>query len=324
MFITAKCIGIDMGKRDIRAALLIRRGIKWYIKELVEIKNPLGKTIIRCDEERKELINSFRELNKHLRCSKIVIGIPSQHVVFRNIFFPKLSSKELREAIYWESREFSSIFNTEYICDFQVVDIKPDKLSVLLAAVEKNLVMEYIKIAESAGFFLDVIDVYPLAKARVLRKIKSSGAIAIVEISFYSSEMTIFEDGQLVLTRCVHFMGDNIESLVSEYENIYNKEPVYQAKIIDIVTYELRSFTDEISRFFELYYTQGKSNAISGIVLTGSVGKFWPIKKIFKSLFETNVVTENELHHDFINIYGGQDIDYMQFSNSIGFAMRGL
>lgn len=312
MLFSTKGVGIDLGTKNITAALTIKRGTKWRIEQLIKVKNPLNSTFIKGDEERELLINCLTKLKEDLSYNNVVLGIPSKDVIFRNLIFPRLPFWQLREAAYWESLAFSSLFNGEYVSDFQVVESHPKTLRLLLAGVSKGLIVEYIKAFHESGLYIEAIDVHPLAKARLVNTTKGLGVLAFIDIDYSYCEIFIIEDGQLILNKLLDFKGSFIEGFSCPSMVTQDRSKCISMSVLE-------DFAKEVSRFFELYYTK---RDLPKIVLTGNGSNFLPLKEVLKNHLNHSIITENDLPYgiEYSGLENG--IDYTQFSGAIGFAMR--
>jgi type IV pilus assembly protein PilM len=292
MLLKSSFLGIDFRPDFIKVAYLQKKRNKSIIKRLYQIKNPIGKVVFENQQEQDTIQQLFSTIKQKFPSRGVIMGIPSNHAVFRYVNFPILSGKELKEAIFWEMQEFNTIIRDEYVSDYEILDEKNNICRVLLVAVPKYLAMTYANILLGAGFYIKALDLYPLAHARVLKTKNKSGVSAIIDFNYIHNEITIVENGSLILNRNLDFHHDS----------------TIEQKVI------------EISKIFNFYSLQSKSKQIEEIIL---LGKAREQREIFKSSFNINVYTDNEIELDFI-------IDNLQvmdkpigFFSAIGFALRG-
>jgi len=292
MLLKSSYFGIDLGADSIKVACLVKKRNKCIINKLYKVKNPIGKIVFENQQEQDAIQQVLAKIKQMLPSNGVIMGISSNYAAFRYVNFPLLNKKELREAIFWEMQEFDAIFSDEYISDYEVLEEKSDICRVLLAAVPKDLVMAYSKILSGAGFYLKALDVYPLANARVLKAHKKTGVSAIIDLNVTHNEITIVENGKLILNRSLDFSHNNtIEKLLQE-----------------------------ISRIFNFYSLQSKRHQIEEIILLGQCDE---LKDVFKSYFNVNVYIDKEIQSDLITDNPGITDNPMEFFSAIGFALRG-
>lgn len=292
MFFKSSYLGIDIRADNIRVAHLVKRGNKNIIKGLYEIENPLGTTVFKTQQEQFAIKQVLAEIKQRLSSNSVVIGVSSNYAAFRYVNFPLLNKKELKEAIFWEMQEFDTIFSDEYISDYEILEEQKNICRVLLVAVPKNLIMTYTKILTEAGFNIRAIDVYPLANARVLKTERKTDVSAIIDLGVTHSEITIVENGILILNRNLDFPS-NIS-----FEN----------------------FLQEISRIFNFYFLQSKKSPIDKIIL---LGKNSALKEVFRNYFKIDTYLGNELECNFIVENHSNIENPMDFFSAIGFGLRG-
>jgi len=292
MLLKSSYLGIDLRADNIKVAHLVKKRNKNIIKNLYQIANPIGKTVFRNQQEQDAIRHVLIKIKEMLPSKGVIMGISSNCAAFRYVHFPLMSKKELRDAIYWEIQEFDTVFSSEYISDYELLDQQNNTCRVLLVAVPKDLIMAYTNILSGAGFYLKALDVYPLANARVLKAQKKSGVSAIIDFDVTHSEITVVENGKLVLNRNLNFPH--------------------------IITVE--NFILEISRIFNFYSLQSKGHQVEEIILLGKGSK---LKDVIKSYFNMNVIMGNELECDFTAENSRITHNPMDFFSAIGFALRG-
>lgn len=318
------CIGIDLGVDSIKVAHLTKKRNSKTIKSLYEMENPIGKITFTRPEEKDAIRQCFAKINKIFPSKNAVIGISSKHVIFRHVQFPILKRKELNEAIFWEIQEFSTIFNGEFVSDYALLDNRNSTYHILLAAVPKDIAMDYTKIAIDAGLPLKVLDVYPLANARALGYRKKHDVTAIIDLNSSHSEITIVDNGKIIFNRCLGFF--NINEIDDE---LYNIIKIDSSRFNDIITefdflpLPYKNIILEISRTFEFYSLQSKGRQINEIILIGKGGESHYCKDIFRSHFHVEVYAGKEIELDFVNENIKQNGNYVDYISAIGFALRG-
>jgi len=292
MFLQSSYLGIDLRADSIKVAYLVKRGKKSKVKDLYETENPVGKVVFENQRDQDTIKKSLYKIKQKYPFSSVIMGIPSNFAVFRYVKFPFLNKRELNEAIFWEMQEFNTVFNNDYISDYEILDEKNNIYRVLLVAIPKELAMAYSNILNGAGFYIKALDVYPLAYARVLKSQNKIGVFAIIDLNGAHNEITIVENGKLVLNRNLDFSQNSTPEQV----------------------------TKEVSKIFNFYFLQSKSNQVDEIIL---IGKDWELNDIFKNHFDINVHIEDEAKWDLFSENIKTTNRPINFISAIGFALRG-
>ena len=318
------CIGIDLGADSIKVAHLAKKRNTKTIKSLYEIENPIGKIAFGIPEEKEAIRQCFAKINKIFPSKSAVIGISSKHVIFRHVKFPLLKKRELDEAIFWEIQEFSAMFNGEFISDYELLDNRNNIYHVILAAMPKDIAVDYTEIAVNAGLHLKALDVYPLANARVLETQKRHCVTAIIDLNSSHSEITMVDNGKIIFNRCLDFF--DINKIDDELCEIIKTDSSWFDNIrtgFDFLPSPYQNIILEISRTFEFYSLQSKDCQINEIMLIGKGGESRYCKDILRSYFNLEVYTGREIKLDFINENVKPNGDYVDYISAIGFALRG-
>jgi type IV pilus assembly protein PilM len=321
MLLGSSYLGIDLGTESINVVQLEKRGHKKTIKSLYQMENPIGSTVFNKPEEKDAMLHCLLKINKKFPSNGVIIGISSRLAMFRHVEFPLLTKKELKEAIFWEMQEFSSVFNGEIIFDYELLDKRKNSHHVLLVAVPKDIIMNYTEVASAAGFSLKALDVYPLANARVLRARRKSNVTAIIDLSSSNSEMTVVDDGKIIFIRSIDICYSN--TVNEEISSISNNKHWVDLISSDFIPTFYHNLFLEISRAFNFYSLQNKGRQIEEIVLIGKSNQIHHWKGVFKRFFNVEVYTGKEFIFDFTNKNIEIDNYHMDFFSAIGFALRG-
>lgn len=332
MFFSKKYIGLDIGAENIKIAYVSRFGSKYSIDNLQKIDNPLKSTTFDTYEEKRIMANKIRQnLDNNYR--NIIMGVPSNHVEFRNLEFNKLKRREVERAAFWKSQEQKSVIlnSKDFISDFEIIDKKKDYSYALIAATKKSLIYDYIEIINMLDVNLLAIDVYPLACARVLEKLNVQDIVAIVDIGTLCSLVNIIEKGKVYFCRKILIGGNTITKKIAEELNIsiYKAESLkknpetLKETIKNIVKPLIQEISMEILSFFKIYLRKNKDKKIDSILLIGNGSKLWCLKEILRDFLDVEIILPEELQRNFKlqdNTFS-KDI-YYDFLNAIGFALR--
>ncbi len=81
------------------------------------------------------------------------IIIPEFSTFSKLLTLPKLSLQELNEAALWQAQEYLPDGSENMVIDWKIVDKSDKGYEVLIAAVSKDILMDYVKVCEQAGLF---------------------------------------------------------------------------------------------------------------------------------------------------------------------------
>jgi type IV pilus assembly protein PilM len=314
-------VGIDIGTQAIKAVQLDTIRKKYVLKKCAKVNNTIRKTSFSDESDRKALTTSLKGIAESFTCKRCVVGIPSTHVIFRNLQLPRMKLQELKEAVYWEAQEFSSMFDEDYVSDFELLEVQENNCRVMLAGTLNNIVLDYLTVIENAGFKVEAVDVYPLAISRIIQLAGINDVTAVVDIGYSHCEITIIEKGVVFFSRVVSINSPdliNMSSSSNNYPGTSDKEGY------DILVPSLQELMLEISRFFDFYSIQRKGHKVDSVIFIGCGSRLWCLEEIYSDYFSLPVIDAAKICHKFIDIGEIQydDWDLMEYFNAIGFALR--
>lgn len=319
------CIGIDLGHKTIKAAYMVKTCKGWIIENLLKVTNPVGRTSLCENKEIEMMGDSLSEIREKLRCKRVVMGVPNRHTAFRNIYLPKLKTKELKEAIYWEFQEFASVFHGEFVSDYHIVEEQPDYYRVFLAGVEKKHVMGYIKAVKRSGMNLLAVDAYPLAIERLFRLQELNDNTAVLDMGLHDGDLTILEKGSLYFARHIPIGTIDINKYMTEAFSA--DEDQSEAIKLKTETQALSNFLTamvrDILQFFHYYALQTKGRQVEKLILAGEGSKIRFLQELLQMQLNIPVLRVNDIEFMLNKSSDILDIDYIEHINAIGFAMRG-
>lgn len=330
MFNFSKYTGIDVGNKTIKVVQLEK------IKNKLRVKNfwsfPYRKD---CSKQAgcETLIRVFEHIKVHLKKQKVTIGIPNDRVLYKKVELPKMRPGELKEAVFWETRELVTQLDGEYVIDYEVIKANKNTFEVIVAAVLKDYVMDCLYPVRKSGLHIEAIDVYPLSISRVLQPLFPEQDLVVVDIGAARTEITLLDCGKVDFTYSAPLGGDYMTKLIANFFSIneYDAESIkinpgnYQNKVKECLAPLIHHLTLQVIRCIK-YYLQRKGKEVKTAVFTGGGGKLPGLKDYFYSETRIEVFTAQEL--DFPNIEVDpnlkSDFDKMEFLCALGYAMRGV
>ncbi|MBU0881057.1 MAG: pilus assembly protein PilM [Candidatus Omnitrophica bacterium] len=155
-------------------------------------------------------VDAVKALSEELKITvkDLNISLSGPSVVVRVISMPDMTDEELKNAIRFETEKSIPFDINECAFDFYIQgkDVREkNNLNILLAAAKKDSVLAKIKIAEEAGFRVNVIDVDSFAVTnafiRNYASIKPARTIALLNIGATYTNLAILNDGLIAFIR---------------------------------------------------------------------------------------------------------------------------
>ncbi len=273
------------------------------------------------------------------------ITIKSTAVLIREILFPSLSSKELEGLLSYQLSEYLPMDFSKYIIQHKVIEKvtvdDKEKLNTLVVAIPKEIVDMHYSFVKELGLKPDIMDYQSNGAGKLLkysgsinsRITPSEKSIAVIDLGYSSSNVTIISKGIGKLNRVIDSGGQsldrNISNLVSMsagnlliykqvIEDVSVVEEGYsdQNRYTNIVKTSLESIMDKIDKVFKYYASKGSENKLDTLLLHGGLSRIKGIEKLFTGYFNIpTVVMENTAK---IHLDG----DINKYASSIGALIR--
>ena len=146
-------------------------------------------------------------------------------VVVRITEVPKMSGKELDEAIQWELDRQTPFPIEQTYYDYQPVDA-PDadpnaqNMEVLIAVAQEDMINTHVSVMNSAKLLPQAIDVEPLAISRALVEVSGSAysdqTVGIVHIGANATLIMIVRRGLLGFVRTIPTAGNALTQAITQ------------------------------------------------------------------------------------------------------------
>jgi len=229
------------------------------------------------------LVDSLKDLLQRSkpRTKDAVISIAGHSsVIIKRVTLPEMSEEELSESIKFEAEQYIPFDIDEVNLDFQILGPKeePGNMDVILVAVKKDIINEYISVVKEAGFNPLIVDVNSFALENIYEinyHIEPDRNVAIVNIGASTINLNVLKGGISVFTRD-SAVGSNLhtEALQREFNLTYEAaEGLKQGETIENVSLDdalaviegvSEEIIGEVSRSFE-YFPED----ISEVILSG-------------------------------------------------------
>ena len=318
MFFSGKgSIGLDIGSSYIKAVKL-KESKGGYELELCHLHSLPPELIVDGSIiDSLRLVDSLKEMNKTagIKAQNAAISISGHSsVIIKRISLPEMSEEELSESIKFEAEQYVPFDIDDVNLDFQILGPKdePGQMDVILVAVKKDIINEYIQVVKEAGFTPIVVDIDSFALENMYGinyEIEPGKNVALLNIGASTINMSILKGGISVFTRDSS-LGSNLhtEALQREFnisyefaeklkrgESVENVSPEDAKAVIESASEEILS---EISRSFDYYRSTTVHEDIAEVVLSGGCG----LIKNFASMITERSGIETKIAQPFKNI----------------------
>jgi type IV pilus assembly protein PilM len=272
---TLKVMQLDAGKRGTSIVGYGTANFDIHALDNGVITDPKAIAVPIRDMFRSHLIGN-------ISARRVAMSIPAYRTFSRSIQVPKLSEKELEEAVQLEIEQYVPIPLDELYLDFNTTSQTGDKYELFVVAVPRKIVDSYLLLAQKLGLETVLIEPTTASCARFFAKDRQSDMTTIIiDFGSLTANVSVFEKtilatttaptGGMVLTEAIR---DTLRVSIEEAGFIKTKyglnASMVQKKIIEALDPVLAKLIAEIRRMQRYYTDHYSSNkAIEQIVILG-------------------------------------------------------
>jgi len=337
-------IGLDIGSKHIKVVQL-KNDKSHYTLEKLAISALQPELIVdgsildstRVVESIQSLIESADIQVKDVTLS--VSGHSS--VIIKRVTLPQMSEDELEESIRFEAEQYIPFDIEDVNLDFQILGLAEENnmMDVLIVAVKKDKINEYVSVVRDAGLEPVIVDVDAFALENMYGlnyDISEGSNVALVNIGASMININILKGGMSVFTRDSSVGGNLLtEALQREFTVSFQDaeklimedtvEGISQDEVTAVLNSAAIDIITEISRSFDYFRDTTNYENIDEILLCGGVA----LTKNIVTLLSERVGIDTKIANPFQNVEvpGTFDSDYINsvapiVSVAVGLAIR--
>jgi type IV pilus assembly protein PilM len=234
-------VAIDLGGRTTKAVYLQRRGERFSLLNYAMVDAPIYDKSMSADLLAEHLRSIGQALGSG-RSRPVTLALGVADTLFRQVEVPLMPVSDVRQMLKFNSKNYlqqdlpDHVFDCCYIAGAQGLKsgegAKPisggQKQKVMVGGAKKQLIEDVQTAIRSAGLVPDQVvpglvgpcNAFEMAEPEVFAR----EVVALVDIGFKNSTISILEAGELMLNRVVGIGGDRLTSGLAEAMNIsYNE-----------------------------------------------------------------------------------------------------
>jgi type IV pilus assembly protein PilM len=224
-------LAVDLGSRTTKAVHLERRGQKIVLRGVAVMDAPIFEKSLSAELLAEHLKAVCQALPAHPKWVTLTMSV--NDVVVRHAEVPRMPSEELRMVLKFNAKTYLQQDLPGFVFDIHTLvagfDPKPLptgqlKQKVLIAGAKKQLVDQFIEGAKAAGLqaefvvpsLIGPVNSFELAQPEIF----AQEAVALVDIGFKSSSISLLQQGELMLSRVVGIGADRFTAGLAEALNV--------------------------------------------------------------------------------------------------------
>jgi type IV pilus assembly protein PilM len=310
-------VGLDIGSRSLKAAEISesKRGPELKKFGITEISHGAIEDGTINDPE--SVAESIRQLFKayNIKERNVAISIGGYSVIVKKIGVQTMGEEQLQETIHFEAEQYIPFDISDVNLDFQILgqnETNPNQMNVFLVAAKKEMVNDYVNLANLAGLNPCIVDVEAFALQNTFEANYDTADdnVALIDIGASKTSLNILKGGNSVFMRDVSLgcmqVNQKIISLIDcsfdEAEQLKygdNSERLSAEDLKGIISSVVSDWCTEIRRALDFFYSTYPDDQIKRIILSGGGANI----SEFRKLLAVEASAEVETINPFRNIY---------------------
>lgn len=229
-------LAVDLGGRITKAVHIQRRGDGFVLCHYALLDAPIFEKSIPVDL----LAEHLKVVNQAVagKCKWLTLTMGVNDALLRHVELPPMPIEDMRLILKNNSRVYLQQDLPGYVFDCQAASLRQQlgaskstkgpageqKQKVLIGGTKKQLLDDFVLAARNAGFIPDHIIPGVIGPVNAFEKAVPEAfekeSVALVDIGFKSSSISILHEGELVLNRVVGIGGDRLTAGLAESMNI--------------------------------------------------------------------------------------------------------
>ena len=310
-------VGLDIGSRSLKVAEITesKRGRELKRFGITEIAHGAIEDGTINDPE--SVAESIRQLFKayNIKERNVAISIGGYSVIVKKIAVQTMDEEQLQETIHFEAEQYIPFDISDVNLDFQILgdnETNPNQMNVFLVAAKKEMVNDYVNLANLAGLNPCIVDVEAFALQNTFEANYDTAGdnVALIDIGASKTSLNILKGNNSVFMRDVSLgcmqINQKIISLIDcsydEAEQLKyggGSDRLSDEDLKGIISSIVADWCTEIRRALDFFYSTYPDDQIKRIILSGGGANIAE----FRELLAVEASAEVETINPFRNIY---------------------
>ncbi len=281
---TPEAFGLDVGSSAVKVVQLQATLTGHALVALGSAPVPSDVVVEGAIKDPPTLVEAIKEAvgKAGLKIKEGAIGVSGRELIIKKVQIPEVPAKELRDAVQLEAEHHIPFAIDEVFLDYHVMSRHDGAMDLIVVAVKKSKVIEYLGVVEEAGVNPVVVDVdgFALGNQFELNHPDETGeAVALIDIGASVMKTNVVRGGASIFARDIPFGGNNYTQAIAQHLKIA-AEQAEAAKVghdvgvswdalVPALETVSRELSLEVQRTFDYFASTADSERIGKIVLAG-------------------------------------------------------
>lgn len=341
-------LGIDFGTSSIKAVELRIE------KDQILLENYAEINLNEVDKESAQNIGSYdARVTTHLRAllerlqpktKEVYVAMPAFIGLVALVEFPKMSEKELEDAIQFEAHKYIPSPLEEVALSWEIVGetvptnpdgtpAEPGKVEVLLVAALNKEVERYESYIQSIEYTMQLLELETFSLVRSVID-GDEGVYLVADIGSRATNLVLVENGLVKISRNLDVGGRDVTRTLSEGLNIAldraeslkkSEKDYLNSEETKLIFPGLEVIGSEMQRIMSIHQSKHADRPIDGIILSGGTARLTGLTSYYQNMLGLPVSIGNPWQRVMYLAELEAAVDRMgtSFSVALGLALQG-
>lgn len=298
-------LGIDIGANELHLALVKGNSVQCLPPEPIP-DNLVKEGRVVSVETMAGVLRQAVKKNK-ISTKSCAVVLPPELVFTRRVSIPYMTIEQLELNLPYEFHDYIQKDKDLYFYDYAVISVVndvagvPKTLELLAAAVGKDIVAEYRRIAAKAGLHLEIAIPENLAYRNLILNHEQKTAnhpaeYCIVDMGHTAIRVHMFQGDAHETTRVIDFGGAELDRLISEGKDVdlhvavnYKLGNHENVQELDTCMDLYRRISVEILRAINFYDYNNPNSNLADVYFCGGLTLVEPLMAVVRQTLELNL-----------------------------------
>lgn len=298
-------VGLDIGSSTIKMVelkekkggqyQLVRLGVEPLSPEAIVDGSIMDSSLV---------VDAIQKLTQQtgVKAQSFATSVSGHSVIIKKIQLPNMAPEELAESIQWEAEQHIPFDINDVRLDYVILsgdEVGRDDMDVLLVAVKREKVNDYVSVISQSGKNPVVVDVdaFALQNAYELNyDLDPLKNVALINMGAGVTNINIVARGQSVFWRDISFGGNQFtEGLQREFNLSFDQAellkrgqavgpygPADARKVLDAVSVEM---ANEIQKTFDFFGATSSEGPVDELILSGGCALTPNLQEVLRERF---------------------------------------
>jgi type IV pilus assembly protein PilM len=296
--------GLDIGTSAVKVVQLREAAGGWTLTAFASMPLPPDVIAEGAIKDPPAVVDAIKQAvaKAGITSREAAIGISGRELITKKVQMPEVPAKELRDAVQLEAEHHIPFAFDEVFLDYHVVSRQAGVMELIVVAVKKSKVNEYVAVVQEAGLAPAIVDVDVFALGNQFEHNypdDSADAVALIDVGASVMKTNVVRGGTSIFARDVPFGGNHYTQAIAdrlhttfeeaERAKVGTSTDIASDAIVPALEAVSRDLSLELRRTFDYFGSTSDSDRIGRIVLSGGTARLPGVTEYLSSAWKIPV-----------------------------------